>query len=135
MRRGRTVAFYVLMSAFTLLACLTVVAVYFGYRGATLPRIGAQLTGDWLMERDDEMGFVPPRNASTEIRYVYERDASGRSPRWFAGFSPRTPRLPCQGRRPERPQLAFLGECHLPRNRGGRRSRNASRPSLASAVA
>jgi hypothetical protein len=32
-----------------------------------LPRIPVRLTGDWLMERDDEIGFVPPRNGSTEI--------------------------------------------------------------------
>jgi hypothetical protein len=64
------VALYALMSACTLLACLAVVAAYFGYRGATLPRVGFRLAGDWLMERDDEMGFAAPRNASTEIRYA-----------------------------------------------------------------
>jgi hypothetical protein len=70
MRRGRTVAFHALVAALTASACLAVATAYFVYRGVTLPRIGARLTGDWLMERDDEMGFVAPRHASTEIRYV-----------------------------------------------------------------
>ena len=69
-RGARTLAFYALTSLVGLLGCLAIALVYFGWRGATLPRIDSRLTGDWLMERDDEIGFVPPRNASTEIRHL-----------------------------------------------------------------
>lgn len=68
MPRRRTAAFYALTAAITFLACAAVVVVYFVVRGAMLPRIDSRLSGDWLMERDDEIGFVAPRNASTEIR-------------------------------------------------------------------
>jgi hypothetical protein len=70
MGRSRSIAFYVLMSSFTVIVCLIVAAAYFTYSGLAFPRIPVRLTGDWLMERDDEIGFVPVRNASTEIRNV-----------------------------------------------------------------
>ncbi len=58
------------MSSATLLVCAVVAIAYFGYAGSKLPRIPMTMRGDWLMERDEEMGFVPTRNGSTEIRSI-----------------------------------------------------------------
>jgi hypothetical protein len=69
-RAARTAAFYALTAVVTLVGCVAIVLVYFGWRGATLPRIDSRLAGDWIMERDDEIGFVAPRSASTEIRHL-----------------------------------------------------------------
>jgi hypothetical protein len=69
-----------------LLACAIIAGGYFAYEGASLPRVPIRLSGDWLMERDDEMGFVPKRNGSTEIRHLdsglrYHIFTDGRSAR------------------------------------------------------
>jgi hypothetical protein len=70
MRRGQTIAFYALMWSLTAAACVAVAGLYFGYKGAALPMIPVRLTGDWLIEGDDEIGFVPIRNGSTEMRHL-----------------------------------------------------------------
>lgn len=67
MTRARVVAFYAAMFGLTALAFAALAVVYFAYRGAALPRVQARLTGDWLMERDDDIGFVATRNGSTDI--------------------------------------------------------------------
>jgi hypothetical protein len=69
MGRGRHIAFHAAMWSLTVCVCVLLAGLYFAYRGAQLPRVGARLTGDWLMERDDEIGFVPPRHGATEIEY------------------------------------------------------------------
>ncbi len=74
------------MWSLTLVACAIVAGAYFAYKGASLPRVPIRLSGDWLMERDDEMGFVPKRNGSTEIHHLdsglrYHIFTDGRSAR------------------------------------------------------
>lgn len=70
MRRDRTLAFYALMGGGTLAVCAAVALGYFGYRGAALHREQFRIAGDWLMERDDEMGFRPLHNGVTEITHL-----------------------------------------------------------------
>ncbi len=53
----------------TLVVCLAIGLVYFGWKGQALPRIPVRLTGDWIIERDDEIGFVPVRNGSSELDF------------------------------------------------------------------
>ena len=69
MRYGRVIAFHALMWSFTIAVCFTVLLIYFGYKGQALPRIPVRLTGDWIIEGDDEIGFVPVPNGSTEMDY------------------------------------------------------------------
>jgi len=69
MARGRLIAFHALMWSGTIVVCLAIALLYFGYRGQTLPRIPVRLTGDWIIERDDEIGFVPVRNGSTQLDF------------------------------------------------------------------
>jgi hypothetical protein len=80
-RRGRKItrisvpfaaatAFYALMSGGTLGICALVALLYFGHRGAALPRQQFRITGDWLMERDDEIGFRPRHNGATEVLHL-----------------------------------------------------------------
>jgi hypothetical protein len=52
------------------LACALVALGYFGWRGTQLARLPARLSGDWIMERDDEIGFVAARHGATEIRQL-----------------------------------------------------------------
>jgi hypothetical protein len=70
MPRARTLAFYGLMAGGTLGVCALVALVYFGYRGAGLHREQFRIAGDWLMERDEEMGFRPLRGGVTEITHL-----------------------------------------------------------------
>jgi hypothetical protein len=63
----------------TVVACAAIGGAYFLYEGTKLPRASIRLTGDWLMERDDEMGFVPTRNGSTELHDL----GSGRRVHFF----------------------------------------------------
>jgi hypothetical protein len=67
MTPARLVAFYAAMLVLTVLACGAITVAYFAYLGARLPRVPLRLTGDWLMERDDEIGFVATRNGATTI--------------------------------------------------------------------
>jgi hypothetical protein len=68
--RGRTIAFYAAMFGLTVVAVVVLAGIFFVYQGAMLPRVPVRVTGDWFMERNDWMGFVPTRNGSTEVRYV-----------------------------------------------------------------
>ncbi len=68
--RSRTRGFTLATAALTVAAALLVAFAYFAYEGARFPRIPIVMTGDWLMTRDDEMGFVPTPNAATEIRNI-----------------------------------------------------------------
>jgi hypothetical protein len=68
--RGRTIAFYAAMWSLMLLACGLAALAYFGYQGSKFPRLPMAMSGDWLMARDDEMGFVPTPNGATEIRNI-----------------------------------------------------------------
>ena len=70
MPRGRTQVFYALMGSGTLAICGLLAVGYFGYRGAGLHREQFRIAGDWLMERDDEMGFGPLRNGASEITHL-----------------------------------------------------------------
>jgi hypothetical protein len=70
MSRGRRVAFWALMAALTAATCSFVALVYFGIRGRELPRLPMRITGDWLIESDPEIGFVPARHAKTEMEHL-----------------------------------------------------------------
>lgn len=65
----RTLGFYALMVGGTIAACVLVALLYFGYRGAALPRASFRISGDWLMERDDEIGFTPTRDGVTAVHH------------------------------------------------------------------
>jgi hypothetical protein len=69
MARRPLMAFHALMWGGTIVVCFTIALLYFGYKGEALPRIPIRLTGDWLIEGDEEIGFVPVRNGSTEMDY------------------------------------------------------------------
>jgi hypothetical protein len=56
----------------TLVVVAIVAAAYFGYRGAQFERLPIVLDGDYLMTRDDQMGFVPTPNGVTEIRNIHD---------------------------------------------------------------
>jgi hypothetical protein len=73
----RTLAFHALMWTLTALACLGVAGLYFVYRGRSLPVIPMRVTGDWLIEGDEEIGFVPARNGATEMHHLARVDAPG----------------------------------------------------------
>lgn len=70
MRHRRIIAFYALMWTLVVAACVAIVGVYFVYQGRQLPVIPMRVTGDWLIEGDDEIGFVPVRNGSTEMHHL-----------------------------------------------------------------
>lgn len=66
----RALGFGFAMVGLTLVACAALAGAYFTYQGAQFPRIPIVMDGDWLMTRDDEMGFVPTPNGATEIRNI-----------------------------------------------------------------
>lgn len=66
----RIFAFHALMWTLTAAACLGVAGLYFVHRGRSLPVIPMRVTGDWLIEGDDEIGFVPIRNGATEMHHL-----------------------------------------------------------------
>lgn len=68
--RGRTGAFAAATVVLTVVACATIAFAYFAWRGARFERLPMEVNGDWLMVRDDEMGFVPRPNAASEIHNV-----------------------------------------------------------------
>src|SRR5262249_1925771 len=70
MRSRRIAAFWALMVGGTIAVSALLAVLYFGYQGAALPRVAFRFAGDWLMERDDEMGFTPVRNAATTIQHL-----------------------------------------------------------------
>jgi hypothetical protein len=68
--RRRTVAFHAITIAVTVVACAAIAGLWLVYEGTKLPRIPVRITGDWLIEGDPEIGFVPVRNGSTEMRHL-----------------------------------------------------------------
>jgi hypothetical protein len=70
--RSRPLLFYAAMWGATLGACALVVVGYFVYRGSRFERLPIVLDGDYLMTRDEQMGFMPTPNGVTEIRNVHD---------------------------------------------------------------
>jgi hypothetical protein len=91
---------------------VAVATAYFAYQGVALPRVGFRLTGDWLMERDDEIGFVAARNAATEIRHPDGRVA------WHLFTDARGARVDAPGMQtPARVDVLTVVLLHLGRRR------------------
>ena len=68
--RARTLGFGAATAALTVVACALVAFAYFAWRGSRFEHLPMVVDGDWLMVRDDEMGFVPRPNAASEIRNI-----------------------------------------------------------------
>ncbi len=56
----------------TLGVALLAAVAYFGYLGTRFERLPIVLDGDYLMTRDDELGFVPTPNGVTELRNIHD---------------------------------------------------------------
>lgn len=68
--RPRTWILHAAMWSIALGGVGAVVAAYYLHKGAALPRAPLRLTGDWILERDDEIGFVAAPNASAEFHHL-----------------------------------------------------------------
>ena len=66
--RSRTRTFWALTVLLPVVVGALAIGGYFLWAGSQLLRLPERVVGDWLMERDDEIGFVPPRNGATEIQ-------------------------------------------------------------------
>jgi len=93
-RRPRAVL-VLLTAALTLSACLALLVVYYAYQARRYASLDHALTGDFPIEADEEMGFVPIRNGATFRRHdraglAYHVFTSDRRARVNARFE-RTP--------------------------------------------
>ena len=95
--RGRTprAVLAALTAALTLSACLALAVAYYAYRARSYAALDHALEGDFPIEPDDEMGFVPIRNGATFRRHdraglAYHVFTSDRRARVNARFE-RTP--------------------------------------------
>jgi len=93
-RRPRAVL-ALLTAALTLSACLALLVVYYAYQARRYASLDHALTGDFPIEVDEEMGFVPIRNGATFRRHdraglAYHVFTSDRRARVNARFE-RTP--------------------------------------------
>jgi hypothetical protein len=84
-----------LTAALTLCACLALIVIYYAYRARSYASLDHALEGDFPIEPDEEMGFVPIRNGATFRRHdraglAYHMFTSDRRARVNARFE-RTP--------------------------------------------